>query len=124
MALAVVFNVSYHFFYEPKLLLSVIPLFFYTLGMSVVAPGATLMALDLFPEIRGIVASCQSALTTLLSAVIAGLIAPVLSSSAWLLAMGQLLCAAIAAVLWYRAKSYQKNSLLNSLRQQKSARPA
>jgi DHA1 family bicyclomycin/chloramphenicol resistance-like MFS transporter len=39
--------------------------------------GATLLALDLFPHIRGTVASCQSFAVTLLGAIVAGVIAPV-----------------------------------------------
>lgn len=105
MALAVVFNVSYHVFYAPEHFFSVIPLFFYTLGMSIVAPGATLKALDLFPKFRGIAASCQSALTTLLSALVAGLIAPVMSSSVLLLAIGQLIFAVLGALLWRIGKT-------------------
>jgi len=106
---ASVFNVTFHFFSAPVLLWSVTPLFFYTFGMSLVAPGATLLVLDLFPTIRGIVASCQSATLTLLGAVIAGVVAPALDHSALSLALGQLVCALIAAVLWYSGRAYWRS---------------
>lgn len=93
-------NVLYHWVYPPALPWSVIPLFFYTLGMSIVAPGVTLLVLDLFPDIRGVVASCQSFAQTMLGAVVAGLIAPLLSSSALLLAAGQLGFAVVSLTLW------------------------
>ncbi|MBR7793138.1 multidrug effflux MFS transporter [Undibacterium sp. FT147W] len=106
---ASVFNVTFHFFSAPVLLWSVTPLFFYTFGMSLVAPGATLLVLDLFPTIRGIVASCQSATLTLLGAVIAGVVAPALDHSALSLALGQLVCALIAAALWYSGRAYWRS---------------
>jgi len=106
---ASIFNVTFHFFSPPVLLWSVAPLFFYTFGMSLVAPGATLLVLDLFPHIRGIVASCQSATVTLLGAVIAGTVAPALDHSVLALASGQLVCATIAAILWYAGRMYWRS---------------
>jgi DHA1 family bicyclomycin/chloramphenicol resistance-like MFS transporter len=100
-------NVVYHLFFPPALPWSVVPLFFYTLGMSMVAPGATLMVLDLFPTIRGIVASCQSFTMTMLGAVVAGAIAPVLAGSVLWLAAGQLAFGLIALALWLAGRSYR-----------------
>ncbi|MFJ7567023.1 multidrug effflux MFS transporter [Herminiimonas sp. NPDC097707] len=105
---ASVFNVIYHALYPPMLPWSVAPLFFYTFGMSMVAPGVTLMVLDLFPNIRGIVASCQSFVLMMLGALVAGVIAPVLSHSPVSLAAGQLVCAAIALSLWLGGRSYRR----------------
>jgi len=93
-------NVLYHAFLPPALPWSVSPLLFYSFGMSLVAPGATLLALDMFPEIRGVVASCQSATSTLISALIAGLMSPLLSHSVLYLALGQLVCCCVSACLW------------------------
>jgi DHA1 family bicyclomycin/chloramphenicol resistance-like MFS transporter len=100
-------NVLYHAFFPPALPWSVIPLFFYTFGMSVVAPGATLMVLDLFPRIRGTVASCQSFTQTMLGALVSGLIAPLLSHSVLWLAAGQLAFTLIAFLFWLGARSYR-----------------
>lgn len=99
-------NVGYHLFFPPALPWSVAPLFFYTLGMSVAAPGVTLLVLDLFPTIRGIVASCQSFTMTMLAALVAGVIAPVLSHSVLWLALGQLGFALIALMFWLGSRSY------------------
>ncbi len=63
-------NLLYHAFFPPALPWTVLPLFFYTFGMSIIAPGATLLALDLFPHIRGTVASCQSFAVTLLGGIL------------------------------------------------------
>ena len=100
-------NVLYHAFFPPMVPWSVAPLFFYTFGMSLVAPGVTLMVLDLFPAIRGIVASCQSFTLTMLGALISGVLAPLLSHSALWLASGQLACALIALACWMASRSYQ-----------------
>ncbi len=101
-------NVLYHAYLPPALPWSVLPLFFYTFGMSVVAPGVTLLVLDLFPDIRGTVASCQSFAQTMLGAIVAGLIAPFLSHSVLWLAGGQLAFATIALALWMGGRSYRR----------------
>jgi DHA1 family bicyclomycin/chloramphenicol resistance-like MFS transporter len=105
---AAVFNTVYHALFAPALPWSVAPLFFYTFGMSMVAPGATLLVLDLFPNIRGTVAACQSFLQTMLAALVAGIIAPTLSYSPLLLAFGQLTCTLIALALWQGGRAYRQ----------------
>ncbi len=105
---AAIFNVVFHYFSAPMLPWSVVPLFFYAFGMSVVFPGATLMVLELFPHIRGIVASCQSASVTLLSAFVAGVMAPSLDHSVLSLALGQFGFALMALILWYSGRAYSK----------------
>jgi len=97
-------NVLYHLFFPPAVPWSTLPIFFYTFGMSVVAPGATLLALDLFPHIRGTVASCQSFAVTLLAAVIAGTVAPALSDSMLKLSCAQLCFTATALGLWLTSR--------------------
>jgi DHA1 family bicyclomycin/chloramphenicol resistance-like MFS transporter len=101
-------NVGYHLAFPPSLPWTVLPLFFYTFGMSVVAPGATLLTLDLFPHIRGTVASCQSFAMTLLGAVVAGVIAPFLSHSVLWLALGQLGFGLGALALWLTSRQYRR----------------
>jgi DHA1 family bicyclomycin/chloramphenicol resistance-like MFS transporter len=103
---AATFNVVYHAIFPPSLPWSVMPLFFYTFGMSLVAPGATLMVLDLFPEIRGTVASCQSFTMTLLGAVVAGVFAPALDESVLWLAAGQFALASLGLAMWVGSRIY------------------
>jgi DHA1 family bicyclomycin/chloramphenicol resistance-like MFS transporter len=100
VVLASVANVAWHAFLPPSLPWSIAPLFFYAFGMAVTMPGVTLLVLDLFAEIRGVVASCQSFTMTMLGAVMAGVAAPVLSRSVLALAVGQLACALVALVCW------------------------
>ena len=99
-------NVGYHIFYPPAIPWSVIPLFFYTLGMSLVAPTLTLLVMDLFPNVRGTVASCQSFTQTMLSAAVSGLVAPFLVHSVLWLALGQLSFAVIGLCLWLGGRHY------------------
>jgi DHA1 family bicyclomycin/chloramphenicol resistance-like MFS transporter len=101
-------NVAYHAWFPPALPWSVAPMFFYTFGMSIVAPGATLLTLDLFPHIRGTVASCQSFAVTLLGALVAGVIAPFLSHSVLWLAVGQLGFGLAALGLWLTSRQYRR----------------
>ena len=106
---ASVVNVTFHFFLPAMLPWSVFPLFFYAFGMSLVFPGATLMVLELFSHIRGVVASCQSASVTLVAALVAGVIAPALDYSVLSLALGQMVFAILAVILWYAGRRYAKN---------------
>ncbi len=99
-----VLNAGYHLFLPPALPWTVAPLFLYTMGMSIVAPGLTRLVLDLFPHIRGTVASCQSFTMTMLSAFVAGVIAPALDHSMLLLSAGQFAFALMGLLLWRLAR--------------------
>jgi DHA1 family bicyclomycin/chloramphenicol resistance-like MFS transporter len=62
--------------------------------------------MDLFPTIRGTVASCQSFTQTMLGAAVSGLIAPFLMHSVLWLAAGQLAFAVIGLCLWLGGRHY------------------
>ncbi|MEO8599018.1 MAG: multidrug effflux MFS transporter [bacterium] len=109
------FNVAYHLFFPPALPWSVLPLMLYTFGMSIAAPGVMLMVMDLFPEIRGIVASCQSFAQTMLAALVAGVIAPLLDTSVLWLALGQLGFALAGLGCWLASRTYRHKSAYPSL---------
>ena len=101
---AALFNVVYHATFSAAVPWSVMPLFFYAFGMSLVAPGVTLMTMDLFPNNRGIVASCQSCVVTFLGGIVAGVIAPALGSSPLWLALGQASFVISAMLCWHLSK--------------------
>ena len=101
-------NVLYHVFLPPAVPWSVAPMFFYTFGSSLMAPAVTLLALDMFPRIRGTVASCQSFAVTLLGALVAGVIAPFLSHSVLWIASGQLAFAVFSLALWAASRRYRR----------------
>ncbi|MGZ8292129.1 MAG: multidrug effflux MFS transporter [Telluria sp.] len=107
MLAAAAANVAYHVFSAPALPWTVAPMFFYTFGSSLMAPAVTLLALDLFPHIRGTVASCQSFAVTLLGALVAGVIAPFLSHSVLWIACGQLAFSVASLCLWAGSRRYK-----------------
>jgi len=98
-------NVAYHAFFPPAFPWSVVPLFFYTFGMSIVSPGVTLLMLDMFPHIRGFVASYQSFSVMMLASVVSGVVAPALSHSALWLAIGQMGFTVAGLMCWLIVRS-------------------
>lgn len=105
---AVAFSVTYHAFLPPALPWTVLPMFFYNFGSSVINPSATLLALDLFPHIRGTVASCQTFMTTLMGAIVAGLVVPALDHSVLAMALGQAAFAIASLALWGMSRRYSR----------------
>ena len=101
-------NVLIQLFNPPTVVGTIAPLFFYTFGMAVIAPVATLLALDLFPHIRGTVASCQSFAQTMLGSLVAGVISPFLSHSVLWLAAGQAAMTLAALACWILALAYHR----------------
>jgi MFS transporter, DHA1 family, multidrug resistance protein len=69
------------------------------LGWSMATPAITLMVLDLFPERRGMASSLQAFVGSLINAVVAGVIAPLVMHSALGLAVASLTMLLIGAVL-------------------------
>lgn len=110
MLAAVTFSVSYHGFFPPALPWTVLPMFFYNFGSSVINPSATLLALDLFPHIRGTAASCQSFLTTLMGAIVAGIVAPALTHSVLAMALGQAAFALASLACWMVSRHYRRRN--------------
>lgn len=72
----------------PSLPWSVVPIFGFTVGMSLAMPSLTIQALDLFPEQRGLAASCQAFVQAACNALAAGVVAPVVLGSTTTLALG------------------------------------
>ncbi|HNH23454.1 MAG TPA: multidrug effflux MFS transporter, partial [Accumulibacter sp.] len=81
MALAALTNIVINLLIEPGLPWSVLPLSGFTFGMALQMPCLTLMALDLFPEQRGLAASCQMFIQSACNTLVAGIVAPLLGES-------------------------------------------
>lgn len=99
MGAAALGNVMSAALLPPQRLTSVLPVGLYTLGTALAMPVMTLRALDLFPDARGMAASCQSFLQTLVSASIAAFLAPALWHSRLSLALGMTLMASIGGLM-------------------------
>lgn len=81
MLVGVLLNLGYHAFFPARVPWSVIPLVFYTLGAAFQGPIVTLYALDLFPRNRGLAASLQGFVQTMLFAGISSFVVPLVLGS-------------------------------------------
>jgi DHA1 family bicyclomycin/chloramphenicol resistance-like MFS transporter len=108
MAIAAIANLGLNLALPPALPWSVLPVFVYTLGMSLTMPCLSILALDPFPAQRGLAASCQSFFQSSFNSVIAALIAPALWGSTLSLAWGM---AGMMAIGGIAALAHQKSLL-------------
>lgn len=83
---------------------AVLPVIALGVGISLCFPTINLLMMDLYPERRGSVASLQSFLSLMLSAVVAGAIAPWLAHAPLLLALGSLAFTSLGFLAWCLAK--------------------
>ena len=85
---AAVFNLAYCALFAPALPWTVLPVMIYSTGMALAMPSVTLIALDLFPQLRGMTSSLQGFAHSLFAGITAGLVSPLVSGSALTLAFG------------------------------------
>ncbi|THF60786.1 multidrug effflux MFS transporter [Pseudothauera nasutitermitis] len=88
MLAAGVLNVAYAALFAPALPASVLPVGIYNFGMALAMPSLTLLALDYFPDRRGMAASCQSFVQVGVNALCAGTVAPLLWTTPLTLGLG------------------------------------
>lgn len=81
MLVGVVFNVGYNALFTPQVPWAVLPLVFYTLGAAFQGPIITLYALDLFPRNRGLAASLQGFVQTMIFAAVSSFLVPLVLGS-------------------------------------------
>jgi len=109
MTAAVIANIGINLALPPSLPWSVLPLFVYTLGMSLAMPSLTLLALDPFPKQRGLAASCQTFFQSGFNSLAAALLAPALWGSTLSLALGM---AGLMGLGGVAALAHRKSRLL------------
>lgn len=107
MATAAVLNLIYCVFLPPALPWTVLPVMAYTVGMAIAMPGLTLLALDLYPQLRGMTASLQGFMHSLIAGLAAGVVSPFVAGSALALAlsMAGFLLLGWTAWFFYRSRS-------------------
>ena len=88
MGSAAAINLALNLLLPPGLPWSVLPIFIYTVGMSLAMPCLSIFALDPFPAQRGLAASCQTFFQSGFNGLAAALIAPALWGSTLTLALG------------------------------------
>lgn len=81
MLVAALANIAQAALMPPGLPWSVLPVALYNCGMALAMPSLTLLALDLFPDRRGLASSCQSFVQVGTNALTAGLVAPLMWGS-------------------------------------------
>ncbi|MBN9411980.1 MAG: multidrug effflux MFS transporter [Burkholderiales bacterium] len=101
MVAAVGWSVAYTFFFKAAVPWAVLPFGLYTFGLSLASPGMTVMAMDEFPELRGLAASMQSFVQMLAFSLITGLVAPLLFGSALWLALGHVAGVLLGMAVWW-----------------------
>ncbi len=97
---AALLNVLQAVLLAPNSITVVMPIMLYATGMSLAAPSLTLLALDEYPQRRGLAAAVQGSAQTLSNALIAGVLSPLLSAQVLTLALGMLGLLALSYLLW------------------------
>lgn len=106
MLCAALLNLAISQLLPPGLPWSLLPLPLYSLGMALVIPSMTLLALDLYPVRRGLAASCQSFIQMAFNSLLAGMIVPLLWGSPKTLALGMCLMLTLAAGSFWLVRRY------------------
>ena len=101
MLFAVVLNVGYNALLPPVIPWAVLPIMVYTAGMSFAMPAITIATLDLFPETRGMVASMQGFIQTMVMTFVAGVASPLLAASGIKMAYGMLVSLILGYLAWF-----------------------
>lgn len=100
MGVGAVSNVLYNLFFVAAVPWAVMPIAVYGFGMSMALPGMTVVTLSIFPNLRGMASSVQGTMQMLVFSAVAGIVAPLLFSSALLLACGSVGSVALCVTCW------------------------
>lgn len=101
MAVAGVLNLAYNSFFPPAVPWSILPVSLYTIGMSLAMPSITLLTLDMFPNLRGMAASMQGFIQTMVMTLTSAVLAPLLGASGTKLAIGMLCLITLGYLAWF-----------------------
>lgn len=85
---------------QPQLPWSVLPIGLHAIGIGLSFPTLTLLLLDRFPHHRGAASSVQAFVSLLISALIAGALAPLLSATPMRLAVAATIVTALGLASW------------------------
>ena len=100
MFAGVAYNNLFYLAFPPQLPWSVAHQVIVATGMALAMPSLTLMLLDLFPHNRGMAASLQSCVQSMVAGFVAAIASPLFSATAATMAFGGLLFALAALMLW------------------------
>lgn len=100
MAMGGALNVLYNLIWQAAVPWAVMPIFVYALGMSLALPSMTVIVLNIFPQMRGLASSLQSAAQMTIFATVSGVVAPLLFHSALWLALGMAASSVLCIGFW------------------------
>lgn len=108
MAVAVALNVGYNLAGPPSVPWAIAPIALFTTGMAMATASITLLTLDLFSSMRGLVSSMQGFAQTMLMTLVSAFLAPALAVSGAALAWGNLGLVTVGAVGWFAYEIVQR----------------
>ncbi|PHV11956.1 multidrug effflux MFS transporter [Chitinimonas sp. BJB300] len=105
MLLAGIVNVAYCLL-APRMdwYWALIPIMISGVGITLAFPTLTLLVLDLYPNERGTASSLQSFVQLMTSALVAGVLSPVLAQRPWTLALGAVGATLLGLLSWHKAR--------------------
>lgn len=104
MVVAVVVNLIQVWLFQAQILTVIGPLVLYSLGMAIIMPAVTILALDCFPENRGAAAAMQSFIQMSICAGVASVAVPLLHTQWLYFVMGQAAFLLIALLLRFNVR--------------------
>lgn len=106
MLVAAASGVALNMAVTPTVFSTIAPVAVYAAGLALAMPNLTLLSLDLFPRNRGLASAVQGFVHTGGSALVAGLLAPLLGSRVVGFAFGSLVLCLFAFVSWRWSQRY------------------
>ncbi|MEQ1772675.1 MAG: multidrug effflux MFS transporter [Burkholderiales bacterium] len=110
MFVGAAYNNLFYIWFSPQLPWSVVHQVIVATGMAMAMPSLTLMLLDLFPHNRGMAASLQSCVQSMVAGFVAAIASPLFSGSAAMLAFGAILFVIVALGFWLAYLSLKAHS--------------
>ncbi len=104
MVVAVIVNLIQVWLFQAQILTVIGPLVLYSLGMAIIMPAVTILALDCFPENRGAAAAMQSFIQMSICAGVASVAVPLLHTQWLYFVMGQAAFLLIALLLRFNVR--------------------
>jgi len=104
MVVAVIVNLIQVWLFQAQILTVIGPLVLYSLGMAIIMPAVTILALDCFPENRGAAAAMQSFIQMSICAGVASVAVPLLHTQWLYFVMGQAAFLLIALLLRFNIR--------------------
>ena len=104
MVMATALNITVVNWFTASIFFVIGPLVIYVIGLALMMPAITVLALDCLPTHRGTAASMQGFLQMMTNAAVASFAVPLLHASWFNFVIGQLVFLSLAVGLWFRLK--------------------